>query len=232
MISAAQRKRDSLPFTPRELTIKERKRLDVYAFISPKNDGRLVRVVDPIQLAAALRFELDPHVRAYVERPRPLALTEQRVIDITFWTVSASGEEKFWLVVPTPATETVAGRRTSRDQALLTEATARHGLKLDFIFEAELCADRHRIDACFRLLPYVQAGSGVRDFLTIEQKILAILRVHPTVSLRRIEQQLQEHPKAEVHTVLAVLVHVGKVVMDLRAPLSPATTLTEGPSHV
>ena len=228
----AQRKKVPLPFTQRELTLKERKRLDVYAFVSPKNNNRLIRVVDPIQVAAALRFEHDPLVSAYIERPRRLALTEHRVIDITFWTRLTTGEEKFWLVVPAPSTETVGGRRASRDQGLLSEAATRHGLRLDFIFEAELCADRNRIDACFRLLPYVQAAAGVRDRLIIEQKILAILRVQPTPSLHQIEQQLQDHAKAEVRTVIAGLLHAGKAEMDLRTPLSAATTLREGPSHV
>lgn len=231
MSNTMQQTKDTQPFTQRELTLKERKRLDVYAFISPKNSFRLIRVVDPIQAATALRFELDPLVRAYVERPRRLALTEHRVIDITFWTRSITGEERFWLVVPAPATETVAGRRASRDQGLLSEATVRHGLQLNFIFEAELCADRIRIDACFRLLPYVQAASCVRDRLTIERKTLAILRAQPKQSFRRLEQQLQEHARADVRAVIAGLVHAGKVEIDLSSPLSAATQLTEGRSH-
>lgn len=231
MTSSASRKNDIAPFTSRDLTLKERKRLDVYTFVSPKGGYRLRRLIDPIQAAAALRFEFDFSVHTYIERPRRLALTEDRVIDITFWTRSTTGEEKFWLVVPAPATKTVAGRRASRDQNLLSEATTRQGLKLDFIFEDELCADRNRIDAYFRLLPYLQAASDVRDRLIIEQKILAILRLHPTQSFRRIEQHLQDHAIADVRAVIAGLVHAGKVDVDLRSPLSAATMLTEGASH-
>jgi hypothetical protein len=231
MNSVAQRKKEPIPFTRRELTPKERKRQDVYAFISPKNSHRLIRVIDPIQAAAALRFEFDPKVRVYVERPRRLALTEHRVIDITFWTQSSDNAELFWLVVPAPTTETIAGRRLPRESGLLSEAAARHGLQLNFIFEAELSADRNRIDACFRLLPFVQAAGSVRDRVIIEQKIIAVVRTQPTQSFRRIEQQLSDHSPADVRAVLAGLVHAGKLEMDLRSPLSTATPLTEGPSN-
>ena len=82
----------TLPFKPRPLTRSERNRREIFVFHSPRN-RRVVTVVQILHLASALRFEFDPSLLAYVERPRRIALSPRQEIDISFWTRDRAGEE-------------------------------------------------------------------------------------------------------------------------------------------
>ena len=92
-----------LPYTPRKLTRGERNRREVLVFFSPRNQ-RIVTIADAVNSAVALKFEFDPNIKRYIERPRRIQLTAKQQIDVSFWTRDASGEERFYLVVPETGT--------------------------------------------------------------------------------------------------------------------------------
>ena len=58
-----------LPYTPRKLTRGERNRREVLVFFSPRNQ-RIVTIADAVNSAVALKFEFDPNIKRYIERPR------------------------------------------------------------------------------------------------------------------------------------------------------------------
>src|SRR5690606_10561691 len=132
----------NLPCTPRKLTRGERNRREVFVFFSPRNQ-RVVTIADAVNAAMALKFEFDPNIQKYVERPRRIQFTTKQQIDVSFWTRNASGEERFYLVVPEAGTVgSTSGTVSIRDRSELDDAAERNGIRLHYVTELELLSAR------------------------------------------------------------------------------------------
>lgn len=80
-------------FSSRVLTEAEQKKLDTYAFWSPK-ESRVVTVVEPCRLAIALELEFRPTIVEYAERPRSIS-TPTGLIELCFAYRTTSGTEHY-----------------------------------------------------------------------------------------------------------------------------------------
>lgn len=198
----------SLPFKPRLLTRSERNRREIFVFHSPRNN-RVVTLAEMLHLAIALQFEFTPTLAAYVERPRRIALSPRQNIDISFWTLSHTGEEHYYLAIPNAGTMgSTSGTVSIRDREKLDEAAARHDLQLSYITEREMIAAIANCAMAFELLPHVWAYSRLVSRSLIRTQINAHLLNNPRTTLAQLLQLLQ-FPSDSIRAVVAAMVHDG-----------------------
>jgi hypothetical protein len=219
-----------LPHKPRQLTLGEATSREIFLFHSPKNH-RTVKVAEYLHLALALRFEFDPSVESYVERPRKISVSPKFAVDIGFWTRSLSGQETFFIGVPNAGTP---GHKRDgafmRDRERMELAAQRHDLTLTYITEQELLTESIAIRTYFELLPHVQYARRIPSRLTIGQGIKAFFTLTPRASFRTLIGHLPQFGRDKVLSVTASLLHRGDLRVDLTRRLSLDSMLEE--AHV
>lgn len=200
----------NLPYTPRKLTRGERNRREVLVFFSPRN-RRIVTIADAVNAAMALKFEFDPNIQKYVERPRRIQFTTKQQIDVSFWTRDALGEERFYLVVPEAGTVgSTSGTVSIRDRSELDDAAERNGIRLHYVTESELLSARTWLATGFELLPLVWDYGRLVTRSLIRNQIHARLANTERVSLSNLIKALDFTP-ANVRAVVAGMIHQGEL---------------------
>ncbi len=213
-----------LPFQPRKLTRSERNHREIFVFHSPRND-RVVTLAELINLALALRFEFDPNLIAYVERPRRLALTARQEIDISFWTLDKGGNERYCLVIPNAGTVgSTSGTVAVRDRDQLDDAASRHQLELTYVTERELITTIADCATAFELLPHVWAYRRLISRSLIRSHIDAHLINNPRTTLAQL-LKLIDYPADSVRAVVAAMVHDGTLRLVDYLPGNTTVTL-------
>ncbi|WP_372172619.1 hypothetical protein [Xanthomonas axonopodis] len=213
----------TLPYVPRKLTRSERTRRELFVFHSPRN-ARIVTVTEFLHLTLALQLEFDPNLQSYVERPRRIALSTRQDIDISFWTRSKQGEERYYLAIPASGTiGSTSGIVSIRDQEALDAAAERHGLRLIYITERELISSIADCAVRFELLHHVWAYQRLVTRSTIQDQILALLTNRPRLTLSGLIQHLAVDADS-VRAVVAGMVHAGRLrLVDYTAGSAQAT---------
>ena len=200
----------SLPYTPRRLRPSERSHRELFVFHSPRN-RRVVTVAHILHLAIALRFEFDPSLVAYVERPRRMALSAKQDIDISFWTRNRAGEERYYLAIPNSGTMgSTSGTVSIRDREALDEAAARHDLQLSYLTEREMTSSIAQCAIAFELLPHVWAHSRLVSRSVIRERINGHLANTPRSTLAQL-LELLDFPADSVRAVVAAMIHDGSL---------------------
>lgn len=198
----------TLTFQPRRLTRGERSRGLTHVYWSPRN-RRIVTIADAVSAALAMQLEFDPTLTCYVERPRRLELTPRQEIDISFWSLSKRGEERFWLALPDAgAPGHGAGHFAVRDPQLLEAAASRAGITLHTVSESQLRSQLAGLKAFNELLQHVweYARQPVRS--VIRRHIEDRLRNSPRVSLSSLVRGL-DFSEGAIKSVVAAMVHDG-----------------------
>ncbi|WP_027080406.1 hypothetical protein [Luteimonas mephitis] len=200
----------NLPYTPRKLSLGERNRHETFVFFSPRN-RRVVTVADMVNVAVALKFEFNPNIRRYIERPRRIQFTAKQQIDVSFWTRDTSGEERFYLVVPEAGTVgSTTGTVSIRDRSELDDAAQRNGIRLHYISEPELLSAQAWLATGFELLPLVWDYGRLATRSLIRNQIRALLANTERVSLSNLIKTLDFTP-ANVRAVAAGMIHQGEL---------------------
>ncbi len=200
----------NLPYEPRKLSRGERSRREVFVFFSPRNQ-RVVTVADVVNAAVSLKFEFDASIQYYIERPRRLQLTPKQQIDVSFWTRSTSGEERFYLVIPEAGTiGSTAGNVSIRDRTQLDAAATRNSIQLHYLTEAELLSARTMLATAFELLPLVWDYGRLPTRSLIRNHIRARLVNTERVSLLHLIKTL-DFTSASVRAVVAGMIHAGEL---------------------
>lgn len=220
---AAHASNPILPYAPRKLSRGERNRREVFVFRSPRNE-RVVTVTEFLHMAIALQFEFDPNLQCYVERPRRIALSPRQEIDISFWTRSCAGEERFYLAIPVSGTVgSTRGSVSIRDRDALDAAAERHGLRLTYIPERQLMSSIADCAIHFELLQHVWAYKRLLARSVIRSQILALLAATPRITLAGVIQSV-EFDADNVRAVVAGMVHDGSLrLVDYIAGSAHAT---------
>lgn len=199
-------------FQPRGLTDRERRRQDLWSFWSPKL-GRDVQVIGPMAIMQALTFELNPDVHAYVERPRKIEVGATP-LELDFWTSEARGLERFWLLVPNQdAIEPGTPRREHRRAVALIEAAQRAHLRLEFVFEHDLCRRATEIHTAKRLLPYVQTATELPNRDALRDQIRAAFCNAERATIDQVCAELRGFPAPDVRAGIADLIHAGELAL-------------------
>lgn len=200
----------NLPYEPRKLSRGERSRREVFVFFSPRNQ-RVVTVADVLNAAVALQLEFDSSIQQYIERPRRLQLTPKQQIDVSFWTRSTSGEEKFLLVIPEGGTVgSTTGNVSIRDHIELDAAATRNGIRLHYLSEAKLLSARTMLTIGFELLPLVWEYGRLPTRSLIRNRIRARLANIERVSLSNLVMTL-DFKSASIRAVVAGMIHAGEL---------------------
>ncbi|HIE5511000.1 hypothetical protein I5T99_09940 [Stenotrophomonas maltophilia] len=199
-----------LPYEPRKLTRSERNRREIFVFPSPRN-ARIVTVAEFLNLTLALQFEFDSSLQCYIERPRRIALSSRQEIDISFWTRSKQGEERYYLAIPTSGTiGSTSGTVSIRDRDVLDASAERHGLRLTYITERELISSIADCAVRFELLHHVWTYQRLVSRSIIQEQILALLTDRPRLTLSSLIQHLAFDADS-VRAVVAGMVHAGSL---------------------
>ena len=202
----------SLPYQPRRLTRSERNRREIFVFHSPRN-RRVVTLADMLHLAIALRFEFDPSLVSFIERPRRIALSPRQDIDISFWTRDRAGEERYYLAIPNAGTTgSTSGLVSVRDREALDEAAARHDLRLSYLAEREVASSIAQCAIAFELLPHVWAYSRLVSRSVIRARIDGHLANSPRTTLAQL-LKLLDFPPDSIRAVVAAMIHDGTLAL-------------------
>lgn len=212
-----------LPYTSRSLSPRELKKQDVYSYLSPK-EGRLVRVVG-LSLIVALRLEFSPEVSSYIERPRRLSCNGQ-IHELSFWYRERNGRERCVMVVPhTSSSVDATGRREHRHAQTLLEAAEHASVPLHFESEAQLLEERPHSQARLRMLPMVQTAQRLNNRLALRQRIVEFSSQLERFRLSQLVKALGGYAPADVRAVACDLIHIGRLQVDVSAPLSDGSLL-------
>ena len=197
-----------LPHAPRKLTRSERNHREIFVFHSPRNN-RVVTVATLLHLAIGLKFEFEPTLMAYVERPRRIALGPRKEIDISFWTRNRAGEEHYYLAIPNAGTiGSTSGNISIRDREELDAAAERHDLRLNYITEREITSNIAQCAIAFELLPHVWAHSHLTSRSFIREHINGHLANSTKVTLAQLIQMIN-YPADSIRAVVAAMIHDG-----------------------
>jgi hypothetical protein len=208
--SVLQRTDPELPYASRTLTRGERNSNEVFIFYSPKN-RRIATISGALHAALAIRFEFDASITAYVERPRRIQYSPKQQIDISFWTRSKDGEERFHLLIPECGTiSSTSGIVSIRDRSRLDACAAANGVVLHYPTERDLMAARAWLATGFELLPWVWWYGRLLTRSLIKNRIRGHLCQVEKVSLSALIKAL-DFPPAHVRAVVAAMVHEGSL---------------------
>lgn len=165
-------------------------------------------------IAQLLLLDFEPNIVAIVERPRVLR-AGSRSYEISFWCCERDGRERMLLLVPSSeSTRNGNGRRYHREAEALIDAAKEAQLPLEFVHASELRAHEHRIALAYRLLPLVQTAHRLSNRLVLSNAILDVLVRFHRVRFSQLTAALDGYAAADVHCVLADLLHRGMVVSD------------------
>lgn len=215
-------------YTPRPLTPSESTRLDTYYYHSPRNDHRLVAVVEPCRLALALDLEFDPSVAAYVERPRTL-MVRGRKVELCFWISRKCGTESF-IVFRRQAAATVPALRAEQLLcAELVEASQRAGLNLAIRKVQSILAARVANATRLELLPYVQAARRSQGISVFIEAVMTHMRKNPVSSFHGIETSLRPmFDWRDIRSATCLLVHRGDLAVNFNERLRASSSVALG----
>jgi hypothetical protein len=210
----------SPPFTPRTLTRSERRRGDLYMYVSPKLSGRRVDLLGCATMALALQFEFDAEVATYVERPRTLSINDGHV-ELHFWTRLSHRRECFWLLVPVEDTHKPhTPHQEHRHACALLEAARAAHIVLQFIFEDELRQRAAMTGTWYRLLPYVQTAHTLPNRYALTESVVSLFRTQARATFDQIEGNLRGFDGADVRAVVCDLIHGGQLELTEPSHLS------------
>lgn len=222
-MNAVMSSRD-VPYTSRDLSLRELQKQDVWRYCSPKQ-GQLTTVVGFTRAMQGLELEFNPGVVAYVPRPRTLLVGEVRY-EFSYWHREAGGREVLSLHVrPGETVPGAGGRQRHRQADALLAAAEAAQLPLHFVFESELPRRSVRHANYYRLLPSVQAARSLPNRLALRSQVLEIVGSRDRMRLDQLEQQLGNFVPADVRCVVADLLHGGELVCDWDRPLDAAALL-------
>ena len=206
-----------LTYTPRPLSRGQRSRQEVFVYHSPRN-RRVVTVADGANFAMALLLEFDSSIRLYVERPRQIQLNPKTRIDLSFWSRTADGEDRFHLLVPAARTaRSSSGAVMLPDREELLEVGSRNGVYLTFLDEAELMSRVSQVAAAYELLPLVWASERIATRAVIAQQVTAFLEIADRRGLADMVSVLP-YPQAQTRATVAWLIHQGIVRLIDHSP--------------
>lgn len=209
---------EARPFKPRALGNAEFKRVDVYCFISPKED-RVVNVVGPYALGFRLKLEFDPTVTAITERPRLLAVGNGQ-IELSFWWRQRTGREHYALLVPDADTIPGAdGQRRPRQTERLRAAARDAGIDLRLVQERDVKDKAARIELWFHLLGFVQSAQQLRSDIVLRGEVLEAVARRDRCRVDQIVAELSRIPAAHIHIVVAELLYLGALSTDATSRL-------------
>lgn len=202
----------TLPHQPRPLTRSERTRRETLVYHSPRNN-RIVTLADAVTITLGLKLEFDSTLAVFVERPRRIALSPKQQIDLSFWTRSHSGEERYYLAIPSAGTVgSTSGAAAIRGGEALQEAAQRHGIEIHFVTEKELVSASAMLGAYWQLLPHVQHHRRLSNRVFVQAGIRALLALVPRTTLKQLVQQLGDrYPSDQVQAVVAAMIHDGSL---------------------
>lgn len=222
-------KPEDLPYKARELSLRERRTLDTYEFVSPKN-RRLVTIVEPSRLALALELEFDPWIVDYVERPRGLRVGEKS-IELCFWHRSISGIEQYELLTTNKEPTVHAARHAERRTAQILEAAKLAGTNLRVRRSSYCLVNRIPNSTRLLLLPYVQAAMSLPNSHVLEQAIKEHVEAIPRTTFYAIERSLPAFRGHELRAQVCALIHRGYLAIDptIRLRLGNAVWRRETP---
>lgn len=213
-------------YSPRPLAHSESTRLDVYSFHSPRNDHRLVDVVEPCRLALALDLEFDPNVASYVERPRTL-LVREREIELCFWVVKKDGTESFIAFRRQPDATVPALRAEHRLCSDLMEAALRAGLILAIRKTQSILNSRVANATRLELLPYVQAARRLKGVDVFTDAVMTHMGSNPVSSFHAIETSLRRaFDWRDVRTAACLLIHQGTLSINFNDRLRATSSIS------
>jgi hypothetical protein len=197
---------------------REFKRVDVYCFVSPK-ENRVVNIVGPYALGFRLQLEFDPAVTAVTERPRLLEVGEH-TIELSFWWRERSGREHFALLVPDadtiPGTD---GRRRPRQLERLRAAAQDAGIALRLVTEQEVKDKAVRTELHFHLLGFVQSARQLKSGLVLRGDVLQVVSMRDRCRVDQVVTELARVPASHVHIVIAELIFLGALATDATSRL-------------
>lgn len=197
-------------YSPRPLSRGHRSRREVFVYQSPRNH-RVVTIADATCFSYALMLEFDSRVRAYVERPRQLQLTVKSRIDVSFWSISADGQQRFHLLVPQDRTSHGARGTVALPAAeALEEIALRNGVQVHCVTEADVMSSLQAAATAYELLPLVWDSERVSARAVIAEQIGHLLRQASTLSLSAIVAA-STHPHRQVQATAAWMIHQGMI---------------------
>lgn len=208
--ASAHRLDPLLTYSPRPLTRGQRSRREVFVYQSPRNH-RVVTIADAACFAYALLLEFDPSVQAYVERPRTLQLTVNSRIDVSFWSISADGQQRFHLLVPHDRTSHGSrGTVPLPADEELEEIALRNGVRVVYVSEAEVMSSLQDVATAYELLPLVWDSERVTARAVIAEQIGHLLSHASLLSLSAIVAA-STHPHRQVLATAAWMIHQGMI---------------------
>lgn len=212
-----------LPYSARSLSPREQIRLDAYHFLSPKNGGRTIAVVEPCRLALALELEFDLSVASYVERPRTLAI-EGREIELCFWLAKTDGAESFIAFRRQTKPTTYAERAENAACAKLMEAAKSAGIALTIRKPQSLLTARVANATRLELLPYVQSAADLKAVDVFIDAVCLHMNANPLSSFYGIETSLSgTFDWRDVRCVTCLLIHRGVLSINFSERLTART---------
>ncbi|MCA9130976.1 MAG: hypothetical protein KDB22_28020 [Planctomycetales bacterium] len=167
--------------------------------------GRRATVFGDLCLSALIRLEIDPSVLAYCERPMVLEdLKPKRVVD--FWVKRTSGEELWFLLRPSEkAWPTGTG---GPGKAFSTWASAQN-LTVVLCPRGDIALSDVARRNWTHILCYLNANRTYVD-TRLTEKVHLLCRNE--ISIKEIQNQLQEEDPVLVRTALFLLMYEGRVV--------------------
>ncbi len=212
-----------VPYSARILSHRERIRLDAYHFISPKNCGRTVTVVEPCRLALALELEFDLSVASYVERPRTLVI-DGCEIELCFWLARTDGAESFIAFRRQAKPTANAVRAEDAVCAKLMAAARVAGIALTIRKPPSLVTARVANATRLELLPYVQSAADLKALDVFIEAVLLHMNDYPLSSFHGIETSLSgTFDWRDVRCATCLLIHRGVLSIKFNERLSAGT---------
>lgn len=207
----------TLNYTPRPLSRGQRSRREVFVYQSPRNQ-RIVTVADAANFALALMLEFDPAVRVYVERPRQLQLTQKTRIDLSFWSQTTSGDQRFHLLIPATRTANgTTGTVALPSQEELINIADRNGVVLTCLSESELLSSLPQVGIAFELLPLVWASDRIAKRASIAAQLKELLGRAERINLASICGAMP-HSEHQIRATIAWMIHQGAAKLVDYAP--------------
>ncbi|MEI2796938.1 hypothetical protein V8246_14890 [Pseudoxanthomonas sp. F11] len=188
-------------------------------FLSPKNGGRLVKVIEPCRLAIALELEFDPEITTYVERPRKLSV-DGADLELCFWSRRSDTAESYQIFRRQPKPTVPAVRMEERICTNLLGAAKSAGMPLTIRKPASILANRVANATRLELLPYVQAASGLEGIETLVRAVTSCMEANPISSFYAIERSLCDpFDWRDIRSATCLLIHKGVLSIDLHERL-------------
>jgi len=176
---------------------------DVHLLRSPKNK-RPAQLVDVLGFALGMLYEFDPQIALWVERRAPSRSMTERRWSFRFWLRYRDGREEYVLAVPAAQTEAAPNARRKHKLAKeLLGAAEKLGMRLSFVFEAEIGARGGELATALRLLPYVLTARTLANRHTVRDRICEVVGSSPGIRLSELKAALEVFEPEDVQACTA-----------------------------